>query len=273
VVTFNIPAALVEHYQGRSVVVRSHSPAELADALSGHELPELSYLQLTALPDDVEPLHRGRRGVPVDLVMAEPHLQFPDLYAYAPMTIHRPVRVSVRVVPGFSKAVKVALALHFAVKLEVGQPDSDLVGELLQVADLYLHNSTVSQPVEYFHSLLLAFLHGTPATLWQLQEEEPAQFRYVTEEGVEEAPHRLGSARGERLGSSSAEQIGRDLADEGAECATCPFLAVCCGYFKFPSRDYRCDGISTVFRVLQQAAEELGRDVATFRQAEAGEDV
>ena len=271
-VTFNIPAAQAQHYRERRVVVRSQSPAELADVLAAHDLPELSYVQLTALPDDMEPLCRWRRGVPVDLVMAEPHLQFPDLYAYAPMTVHRPVRVSVRVVPGFSKAVKVALALHFAVKLDVGQPDSDLVGEMLQVADLYLHNSTVSQPVDYFHSILLAFHHGTPATLWQIQEEEPAQFCYVDDDGVQKAPRRLDSARGERLGSSSADEIGRDLASEGTECSTCKFLAVCCGYFKFPSRGYRCDGIRAVFSMLQEAAEALERDVTTLRQAETRED-
>ena len=271
-VTFNIPAAQVEHYQERRVVVRSHSSAELADALAAHDPQDLAYVQLTALPDDMEPLHRWRRGVPVDLVLAEPHLQFPDLYAYAPMTVHRPVRVSVPVMPGFSKAVKVALGLHFAVKLDIGQPDSDLVGEMLHVADLYLHNSNVSQPVEYFHSILLAFHHGTPATLWQIQEEEPAQFCYVDDDGAQKAPRRLDSARGERLGSSSAEEIGRDLAGEGAECSTCKFLAVCCAYFKFPSRDYRCDGIRAVFSVLQEASTELGRDVTTLRQAEAGED-
>jgi hypothetical protein len=62
-------------------------------------------------------------------------------------------------VPGFGNVVKLAVSLNCAVKIEGGQPDESLVAELQRLARFYLHQSTVSEPIEFFHSLFLAMYH------------------------------------------------------------------------------------------------------------------
>lgn len=52
------------------------------------------------------------------------------------------MRVTVPVVPGFSKAVRLTVALQLAVKLEIGQPGRELIPELAEVLGLYLHQTT-----------------------------------------------------------------------------------------------------------------------------------
>lgn len=75
--------------------------------------------------------------------------------------------------PGFGKVVKLALSLDFAVKLEGSEPTPALGEELLMVASDYLHRSSVSVPVEFIHSLFLAFFRQEPVSLWAVQEEDP----------------------------------------------------------------------------------------------------
>jgi hypothetical protein len=154
---------------------------------------------------------------------------------------------------------------------EGGQPDQALAGELLQIAHYYLHRTTVSEPIDFFHSLFRAFYHRDPVTLWVIQEEDPSLFGFVTDLGEETMPGRL--AGGEiRHGFSSFAQEWRDkLLTEKGDCAGCEFLSNCLGYFKWPPRAYRCDGVQAVMRTLRDAAEDLRRDVASFHsQGEGG---
>ena len=75
----------------------------------------------------------------------------------------------------------------------MGQPDASLIAEMAEVLDLYLHRSEVSQPVEYFHSTFLSlFNHKESPNLWFVQEEDPEQFRFITNEGVETVTQRFG---------------------------------------------------------------------------------
>src|SRR6185295_11376772 len=163
--SYNIPARLAGGYTGRRVVVRAHDPAELVASLSTLNPDDVLYAQLLSLDVDIAPLADWQQSVPLDLVMTRPADEFPLLYRFSPLLDKHQIRVSIPVSAGFANAVRLSLALHFSVKLEVGQPDRELIEELEKVLELYLHRATVSQPVEYFHSTFLSFFHQEPASL------------------------------------------------------------------------------------------------------------
>jgi len=263
--TYNIPAALVNAYQGRRVIVRSHNPAELAAVLAEANPENLYCLQLLSLGMDIGPLLQEGAFAPLDLVMSSPASDYPQLYDLAPLKAKHPVRVTIPVVPGFTKAVRLACSLNFAVKLAVTQPDPDLVQEMSEVLAYYLHHGTVSQPIEFFHSLLMAFMEEEPLTLWTIQEDDPALFRYITDQGEETIPPRLATADAGETPSSPLENFTKLLVQDG-ECTMCEFLNTCYGYFKWPRKEYACESVKALLKTVKEAANELRRDLATYHR-------
>jgi hypothetical protein len=267
-VVYNIPARMVEQYRGRPVIVRSDQASELAARVSEEYLKDLVCVQLLSLDGEVDDLIHWGELAPVDIVMRDP-AEFPKLYRYSELLENHPVRVSIPVVPGCSKAVKLAVSLNFAVKLVVAQqPDQALIEELAQVLDLYLHRPNVAQPVEYFHSTFLGFYHGEGPTLWSVQEEDPTAVRYVTDEGKQTISPRLeGISFGTDYGSVVADYQQALLAEKG-ECDGCEFWDNCGGYFKWPEKQYHCDGVKSLFRTLKEAAGELKRELKSFDESQ-----
>lgn len=255
-VTYNVPVGLVEAYRGRSLVVRAHHPSEFVRNLPPEASADISYVQLLSVGPEVDDLVHWGRGIPVDVVMRSPTSEFMQLYRYAKLLENHPVRITVPVVAGFGSAVRMSLALNFAVKLEVlKQPGPDLINELHEVLNHYLYRPTVSRPVEFFHTLFLSFYGEEPATLWEIQEENPAHFRYVTDEGDLTDPRRPPPAAA--------------VCEAHAECAGCEFFSRCAGYFKHPDGSYDCAGVKTLFGALREAAGELRGDVAAYAATQA----
>jgi len=120
---YEIPVEGVPACRGRRLIVRAHEPAALTTVLANEESEYIVGVQLLSLAADSEPLNAWAPGLPVDLVMADPSAEFPLLYRHTELLDHHPVRVIIPVRPGFAKAVKVAVSLHYAVWLEPGQPD------------------------------------------------------------------------------------------------------------------------------------------------------
>jgi hypothetical protein len=263
-IVYNVPVTMIEAYRGRNLVVRSDDPSLLVQELATHDLERVVYLQVLDVGANPDGLMRWEQAVPVDVVIQNPEADLPLLYRYSTMTAVRPVRVSVPVVPGFSKVVKLALSLDFAVKLELSQPETAAMEELLQVAGLYLHQSTVSQPVEYIHSMFLAFYHGEPVTLWTIQEEDPAVVRYVTDQGEEALSQRFAGVELKYDVASFIKAFTKELLSEKQECCDCEYFESCLGYFKWPRKEYRCDGVKVVFQRLKEAAEDLRKDLSSF---------
>jgi hypothetical protein len=263
-IVYNIPVSMVERYPGRNLVVRSHDPREIVGVLSGEDPARVSYVQVLSVQPDLQSLTIWGHGIPVDLVVQDPDVDLPFLYQCTPLLARHPVRVTVPVVPGFSKVVKLAVSLNFAVKLEVSQPGPLLVEELSRVARSYLHQAAVAQPIEYFHSLFMAFFREEPATLWSIQEEDPSFTRYITDDGRETFSRRF--AQNDLNGgvTSFVTRHMNELIAEDGECLSCEFLGSCRGYFKWPDRKYRCDRIKVLFRTLKESAEELRRDLAAL---------
>ena len=269
-VVYNIPVHLVPAYQGHEVLVRAQDPTALVQALPDGALEKLVSVQLLSLTADVDALADWGYGVPVDLIMLSPETEFPLLYRHAKLLDKHPVRVSIPALPGLFTAVKVASALRFHVKLNVGQPAPETIETLQSVLNFYLHHTSVSQPIEFFHTALLAFYHQVPVPLWDVQAEDPAYVRYVTDDGRETIVRCPVDVRvtGD-LGSFVADLQQALLAERG-ECCECAFFAHCGGYFKWPRKDYGCSGVKTLFRTLSEAGEALRRDLNTFTAARKG---
>jgi hypothetical protein len=266
-VVHNIPVNLVPAYRGREVVVRTHDPAALVKALPESDLGNVVGVQLLSLLAEVDALADWGYAVPVELVMRDPVTEFALLYRHAKLLDKHPVRASIPVVPGLSKAIRIATSLQFAVKLELGQPEPTAIGEMLAVLDLYLHQASVSQPVEFFHTTLVSFFDRNPVTLWDVQEEDPAYVRYVTDEGKERIARRMAGASEPREFESFVANLQGELLAENSECSRCEFFDYCGGYFKWPRKDYGCEGVKRVFRDLKDAAIELEHDLELFKDA------
>ncbi|MBE2293403.1 MAG: hypothetical protein IAF00_00565, partial [Phycisphaerales bacterium] len=165
------------------------------------------------------------------------------------------------VAPGLGKAVKVAVSLSFAVRLEIGQPAPPMIEELESVLEFYLHQSTVAQPIEYFHGALLGFFHDEPVPLWVLQDDDPQYLRYVPDEGIAQFTKRLGNLNVALEPNASLEEWIRQVLATAEECRNCAFLENCGGYFKWPQPDYDCVGVMRIFSLLREAATELRHDL------------
>jgi hypothetical protein len=267
-IVYHIPLARLAAYGGRGLIVRSARPPDLVARLGPEDLENLAYVQLCSLPDDTGDLIHWAEALAIELVVDDPAREFAELYRYANLLDNHPVRVALPVVPGFENAVKLALSLQFAVRLHIGQPEAPLIEQLARLLDVFLHRATVAAPIEYFHSLLFAFCHREPVSLWAIQEEDPALIRYVDEQGEERLPGKLAEAECGSAPDSFVENWGKSLLAEGAECADCPFFSPCRGYFKWPRRDYDCAGVKTLFTTLRQAGGELREDLAAVPPAE-----
>jgi len=270
-VTYNIPAHLFNSYEGKRVIVRSANPRELVAYLLQANLENVLYAQLASPDVDPDPLLTWASALPIDVLVRKPGVEYPFLYNFSKLLDKHPVRISIPVENGFVKAVRLALALGFSVKLEVGQPDTSLIAEMAEVLDLYIRRSEVSQPVEYFHSTFLSFFNRKQySNLWFVQEEDPEQFRFVTNEGVETVSPRFGKTDWKDLKLILAARQTRSTLTEKAECDSCEFLETCGGYFKWPNQEFDCEGIKTLFSRLNLAAEELRNDLASFQELPGG---
>jgi hypothetical protein len=267
---FNVPARHADNYRGRNLIVRSNSAAEIKDHLDGADLTRVRFIQMLPTPDDLSELESWGVAIPIDLVLKDPAADFARLYDYVNLLDNHPVRVSLPVVPGFSKAVKAAVSLGFAVKLNLAQPDGFLTEELLEVLHLYLHRANVRQPIDPFHRMLLSFYHDQPVSMWELAEEDPDQLRYVTDDGEETiSPRFAGAGIGSALGEF-IERLGQEMLSEKRECLDCAFFNRCGGYFKWPDRTYDCQGVKTLFGEMKGAAGELKSDLNSFTASGGG---
>jgi hypothetical protein len=269
-VVFNIPAQRAKQYRGRPIIARSEQASELVAQLPDESFENLAYVQLLSLDGEIDDLIHWGQSLPVDIVMRDP-VEFPKLYRFADLLENHPVRVSIPVATHCYKAAKLAVSLNFAVKLVLTeQPDEALIAELAQILELYLHRPNVAQPVEYFHSTFLEFFHEQANTLWSVQEEDPTVVRYITGDGKETiSPRFNGMSFGADLGSFVVD-YQKTLLAEKAECESCEFWNNCGGYFKWPARQYSCDGVKKLFRTLQEAAGELRRELETFDESQGG---
>jgi hypothetical protein len=261
--TYNVPLSLIDSYPDRRLIVRATDPAAVVGNVLPQHLNGLVALQLLDISADLEVLDGWNPGLPIEVVLTDPEGETMKLYRLCKLQRSHPVRVVIPVVPGFNKAVRVASFLYLPVKLEGMQPDPELIDEVSETLDFFLHNKAVSQPIEYFSGLLTTVIHRQPVTLWEIQEEDPALMRYVTDHGTETMARRPFTPPDGDLDHFRFELTKRVLSPE-AECASCEFFLNCGGYFKWPNRDFSCEGVKRLFHRLRDAALELHDDLSLY---------
>jgi hypothetical protein len=216
--------------------------------------PGVGWLQVEGLLGDPEVWAMAAQGAAtpaLDVILADPSADFSGLYRLVDVRIVREVRVTMPAAPGFMKALRLAAALQLPVLLLPGQPCAETLAELTEAAHFYLRDPMVETPVEFFHSLLAAFLGMGDGTLWQFLEEDPAVFS-----------RRDAAGRALQAPDHVETHLAR-LLEDGAECVTCRWQSVCAGYFKWPDPNYPCAGVKQLFATLEAAADEIGRDLAS----------
>ncbi len=268
--TVNIPESLIAARRKGPTVLRTADLVSAMSRLREHGAEQIICLQILDPAADLRPLIDAEKAGPVEVVVQDPGTAIPLLYRLSDLVRVCPVRVSIKVCPGFLKAVRVAASLHCAVKLEVGQPGPGAVAELLDALAFYLHGEGVTEPIEFFHTLLTAVFHDVPITLWDIQEEDPATFRYLTDDGRETPPGRLAQCSLDELLTADGACNGERLSAH-AECGSCPFRAHCGGYFKWPNPAYRCDGVRELLGRVLGAVHDLKGDIAEHTKAMGAE--
>jgi hypothetical protein len=271
VITVNIPEALLADHRSDSMILRTANLGTLLPALREEDMGCVVYIQVLDPAADFQPLLDLENAGPVEVVLQNTEAALPQLYRLADVVKACSVRVSLAVSPGFLKPLRLAASLHCAVKLEVGQPAPPVVAEMLDALEFYLHGTGVTEPIEFFHSLLMACFHDVPLSLWDIQEEDPATFRHITDDGRETPVGRLaGIPLAELLTADGA--CNTEYLSAHAECGRCPHRPSCGGYFKWPDPTYSCKGIKGVFARIQAAAQDLKGDIAAHARAMSGGD-
>jgi hypothetical protein len=235
--------------------------------------PSLRWLQVEGMLGDPEAWTEAAHNdshVPFDVVLSDPALEFSDLYRLVDVYAVRAIRVTIPAAPGLTKAIRLAAALRLPVRVLPGQPSPDVLKELHDALELYLHEPTVEAPVEFFHSLLATMCDGDADSLWMILEEDPDAFHYYVADGQTRVP-RTGDSGGPEIASAGFvdNHLSRLIA-QGAECATCPWQQPCRGYFKWPDPAYSCEGVKQLFFSIQTAGNEIRRDVASLEASDTG---
>ncbi len=256
---YNVPVDRLESVEDAGVVIRSHDPATLVECAAKVGPERIVHVQLLSLDREPQVLRDLPAPIPLELVVEDVTTQYPLLYRYADLLKMRPIRVRVPVQPGFGKVIKVATAIEFAVILEPGQPNRETVEEMMRILDTYLHQTTMAAPVEFFHTLLMAYFGREQVTLWEIQDEDPAVWKYVTDEGTLVLSKRL-SLFPELSEINSMEEIKTLVPTWNSECVSCHFLTHCQGYFKLPDTTYQCSEIIRLLRLIEEAAQDLRKD-------------
>ena len=257
-------SALAEEQGDQPFVAIVKSRDELLRWL-GEPLRGLQWIQVEGLLSDPDTWAlapaSGASQVPLDVVLSDPASEFSDLYRLVDVYAVRDVRVSMPAAPGFLKAVKLAASLRLPIRVIPGQPTPEVLAELMEALEFYLHEPVVEMPVEFFHSLLAAKCGVDEGSLWMILEEDPAAFLHYDAEGRPQLPRSSGLRPIEISPEAFVEHHLKSLIDQNAECATCLWQQVCRGYFKWPDPAYSCQGVKQLFLRIEAAADEIERDL------------
>ncbi len=252
-------AAEATEEEGRAFVAIVRSHEELHRWLLASP-PQLQWLQIEGLLRDAEPWAEAAQGsdeIPLDVVLTNPEAEFSQLYRLVDVRAARDVRATIPAATGLMKAARLAASLGLPIRILPGQPTGEILALLEELAEFYLHDPMVKEPVEPFHSLLASLRRGGTDTLWTILEEDPEVFAHFDANGRATLPRSTQPAPPMFVRGHLARLI-----DEGAECASCPWQETCAGYFKWPDPTFSCDGVKRLFARIKAAADEIAEDLA-----------
>jgi hypothetical protein len=197
-------------------------------------------------------------NIPLDIILTEPGREFSDLYRLADVVAVRDVRISMPPAPGFFKAVRLGASLGLPIRLLPLQPSPEMLRELSETLDFYLHDPMVEAPIEFFHSTLAWMRGARVESLWRIFEDDPDVFVSLRANQLRGRPNAEDFPRGFVSGWL------KKLLHDGAECADCPWQTLCQGHFKWPDPAYSCDGVKRLFATLRSAADDIEQDLSAF---------
>jgi hypothetical protein len=269
-VLVSIPARLAAEIDCENLLVRSESCEEIASAYKtlGERIKEV---ELEGLGDDLHSLSALPLGLPVSLKLRPGDA--PHLYTNAWLVDRFSLEALVNVDKGLLQGVKIATSAMVPVTVNIEEIHDP--GELMSVLNYYLHDAHVQVPVEFFHSMITAYLQGATVALPDLYPESPDQFLYVDESGKVSVSARLARA-GRFLGSVSGtlqidedSQLYKDLLDRkknlvlsGSKCVSCERFDLCEGYLRFIDANFDCGPFLEVFNEITAKAKEIADDLA-----------
>lgn len=254
-ISYNIPAQALSCFRGRNVIVRSCNPVDLVEAAASIPPANLTGLQLLSPSGWPKILDRIEQRVSLELVLSDLagcESVLEDFFKKLPANFQ--LGVTIRAQLGVSEAAKAAMKIGLPLSLQVSQPPPDVVEELSQILEMYLHDPEVSQPVDFYHSLLRSALGGNGWTLWDIQGENPSLIRHVTDKGDVVVSGRLPFLKIEEGSGLTVSDIALDLLRTSGECSVCDFFFECGGYFRLPDRTYDCIGIKGLLATIFQIA-------------------
>ena len=266
-----LPSALAETQEKSPFVAIVRNRADVLRWLRD-PAPGLKWLQVEGLLGDSEAWAEAAHNdshIPLDVVLSDPASEFPDLYRLVDACAAREVRVTVPAAPGLAKAVRLAAALRLPVRVLPAQPAAEVLEELRDALEFYLHGPMVETPVEFFHSLLATTSGGDSGSLWMILEEDPEAYQLFDANGQPRLPRASDSGPVTMASAGFVETHLNSLIAEGAECATCPWQQQCRGYFKWPNALYSCEGIKQLFSSIQMAGNEIRKELADIAAADA----
>src|SRR6202007_3096935 len=141
-----LPTALAEGQGGQPFVAVVRTRDELCRWL-GDPLRGLQWIQVEGLLGDPDAWAApGASQVPLDIVLCDPASEFSNLYRLVDVCAAREVRVSMPAAPGLLKAIKLAASLRLPVRVLPGQPTPQVLAELREALEFYLHGPMVEMP-------------------------------------------------------------------------------------------------------------------------------
>jgi hypothetical protein len=255
--TYNIPASMISNYSDQMVIIRSEDPSELVRTVERADRSRIESLQLIGAHPELSSLSHLDPTLPLEIALKDAEKEAEHLHLYSNATFSNPIRVLINTSRGFMRAVNTAISLGIETGLIVHQPGEALVRELESALDLYLYNAEVQVPIEFFHSLLVAFCRNhLDDSLWLIQREDPTRDRYVLDNGSivisPRLPIEISVVSGDFL-----DDYRFDVMSQQGECSICRYFTQCVGYFKFPDEAYSCRGMQHIFAKLKGAANEI----------------
>ena len=193
--------------------------------------------------------------------------EYPDVYRLVDVSKVRDVRLTIHLAPGFLKALRLAASLLLPVRLlPLEQPSEEVVAELKEAVDFYLHDPQVEMPIDFFHSALASARGLAVGDLWMILQQDPGRYPSFDESGAQVFRGDLG---GRDTSTFYADHL-KALVDGGAECAKCSWREFCSGYFKLPDPNYSCAGLIEVLGRLRTAAAEIESDLTGLDRRDRG---
>ncbi|HON45506.1 MAG TPA: hypothetical protein P5543_04055 [Planctomycetota bacterium] len=232
-ICYIVPIKYVPQFHNHELIVQIQNIHELAQLLESNIQLNIRYFQIINIHENWKNILQYTGPVPLDVIIQHPETEYSLLYRY---TEFGQIRANISCKLGCFKAIKLAAALHFPVRLDMNHAPNIPWNEWQQIFHFYTTNPCVTEPIEPFHSLLHAQYQNISINLWDILEENPKYIQIINDQGqIKTPPHSI----------------------IDSECQQCPYFSTCQAYWKKNSAS--CT-MQPLFTLIQETASQLHQD-------------